>query len=199
MIILIILFSPIKYFLEVQTKNKHACLTLNIFFIKLKFDNLNHKNKKTKNKSKKAKKNTLEEKIINKINEMYDEKEKTHDNLNLDKLCDKIFIIKTVLYLLCDIFKKIKPKKICVNGELGFDDPYQTGCFCAFECVALNNSKLKSNIKYNFNNKIFDLNFVLCGNIFLFCVAGILIKYIFSCEVISFIKKMFANKNKEVD
>lgn len=91
------------------------------------------------------------------------------------------------------IAKKLHPKKIILDGVLGFDDPSTTGFVCAAEnfISALPNKKIfVSNLNYDFNQQISLLNLSFRGKLFPVSFLFAVVKYIRNQSVSAFIKNI---------
>jgi len=147
----------------------------------IKDKSLARKKKNNKKTEKKLKKKIMSE--LDKINKK--------NFFRLDNLDEIKFLLEKLLIIIKDILKKIKPDKILLTGELGFEEPHETGYVCAFETCVSKLLKLDSNIKYNFEKNIRDIELILNGKSNLLVILILVLKYVLDKELRNFVKKNF--------
>ena len=195
--LVLILIAPIKYDLRIKFEDgmkNFFCVKFFFGIVKYKNDglkifgisvkkNINAKEKKIKKK--RAKKNKSEAKKVGRKKKF---KWKEFDYAGL------LEIIEPSFDLLKNIFKKFKPKKIIMLGEIGFENPEYTGYFCALESFLREIKIFDLDLKHDFNKKIFDLDIYLYGRTCFLNLIFIFVKYIFDKRVFLFIKSNFLCK-----
>lgn len=200
-ILFIILIIPVKYILDIKIYNGvkiYFCLSYFFGLIKfeykdrgknkLKLSGFNLiKNTGAKNENESDFKNNISEKI-SKLNK---KKSSDQNNFNYDDIKS---LLSPTLEFIKDIIKKVHPKKIIINGQIGFDNPAYTGYFSVVENFICPLVNIKPNIKYDFQHKIFNLHFLFGGQTLTLLFIFIVIKYIRNEHVFSFVKSNFISK-----
>ena len=195
---LLILILPISYLLDIKiSEQKSILFCLSYFFgvIKIKYDDkfkikvfgLDIKIKDgKKDKNKKQKKN-----IRTKSNKFYkkNSKNEKHEKSSFDYDSLKDFL-PSALEFIFDIIKIIRPKSIKIKGELGLENPADTGYLCAILAFVINIFDLEHELKFDFNNKIFNLNLIFNGKSYALVFILILLKYLRRNEVTKFIRSI---------
>lgn len=134
-------------------------------------------------------KNDIEKRISDKIFSLY--KKSAENNFNFDNMKP---LLSPTLKFIKDVMKKIHPSSIEINGQIGFNDPANTGYICAIINIAAYILNINPNINYNFQNEILDLNFILRGKTRALLFIFIMIKYLRDEHVFLFIKNNFICK-----
>lgn len=156
--IIFFLLLPIKYVIDIKINNGIKIkFRVSYLFGLVKFDST-----KKKLKDKSGKKSS----VISKLNKKNSNGENKFD----------IKFLSIIFKFISELIKKLRPQKIIINGQIGFDDPCYTGYACALENIF----GIRTNIKYNFEQEIFDLHLYFRTQICALFFLLFMLKYIFA-------------------
>lgn len=130
-----------------------------------------------------------------KLNNQNKKSDEPKENYDVNKATDILSVVKSYFEVVCEILKilyehlkrKLIISKFAFSVSFGFDDAASTGIFSGavytlvnvFYAYILNNFKVRKHnvqIQPDFNNKCFDINFLIKFNISLYWIICLLFK-----------------------
>lgn len=129
--------------------------------------------------------------IWNKIKNIFKNIKKYIDIIKSDEFTSSFDLCKISLGR---IFRMIKPRKVKINGTIGFKNPEQTGYMCALVGVLSPIYKKQLYITPDFENFIINSEILIKGRIYIFVIVKIAIKAFFDKNI----RKVLEMFRKEV-